>query len=193
MIKNFSVSVLLVALASCASTPKIDSLYDKDADFSVFKTFGFAATRTEASARYSSLLDKFMKAAITKEMAARGYQIANNPDLIVNFHISSKEKTKIYDVHHAPSYYSYRYRYGYGAWPYYSTETRVKQYTEGTLNIDLVDTSKKQLVWEGIAIGRVRDDVMENLEQRVNDIVKLIFEKYQFVAGQAEAVIKEKN
>lgn len=193
MVRNFSLSVLLVALASCASSPKIDSLYDKDADFSRFETFSFATTRSETSAKYSSLLDKFMKAAITGEMTARGYKKADTPDLLINFHISSKEKTEVYNVPPSPSYYRYRYYYGYGAWPYYTTETRVKQYTEGTVNIDLVDSSKNQLVWEGIAVGRVREDAMENLEARVNDVVKLIFQKYPFVAGKAEAVMTNKD
>ena len=191
MIRSFTLSIMAIALMSCASSPKIDSLFDKDADFSAYKTFSFAVTRSEEQSKYSSLLDKFMKTAISSELADRGYRPSDKADLLVNFNVSSKEKTAVYDV--PPSHYRYRYYYGYGAWPHYATETRVKQYTEGTVNIDLVDTDKNQLVWEGVAIGRVRDDALENLEQRINDVVTLIFQEYPFVAGQAEAVTPKTN
>ena len=188
MLRRLIFIFLLITLTACASSPKIDSLFDKDTDFSAYKTFIFADTRSEKVAKYSSLLDKFMKSAISNELLTRGYKLSDDPDLLVVFNVSSKEKTAIYNVPRSPSpYYHYRYSYGYGAWPYYTTETRVKQYTEGTVNIDLVDTSKNQLVWEGIAVGRVRDDALENLEPRVREIVKLIFSKYPFVAEQAEA------
>lgn len=47
-------------------------------------------------------------------------------------------------------YYGYRRGYydpwmGYG----YGTTTQVSQYTEGTINIDLVDMAQKRMVWEG--------------------------------------------
>ena len=39
--------------------------------------------------------------------------------------------------------------YGYG----WGTTTHVSQYTEGTVNVDLVDAKAKKMVFEGVAIG----------------------------------------
>lgn len=187
--KQFFLSGLLtLGLAACAGSPMIDALYDKDADFSKYKTYDFTETRSEATAKYSTLLDKFMKSAISTELLKRGYKQSDEPDLMVNFHISSKEKTDVYDVPRPPSYYFYRNAFGYHAWPYYTTETRVRQYTEGTVTIDLVDAGEKQLVWEGTAVGQVKNEPLENLESRVNEVVKQIFVKYPFKAGQGEPV-----
>jgi hypothetical protein len=71
---------------------------------------------------------------------------------------------------------------GYG----YAQETHVSQYTEGTFNIDLVDARKKKLVWEAVAVGRVTDKLLEELEERVDAGVARAFAKYPFVAGSSE-------
>ena len=46
-------------------------------------------------------------------------------------------------------------------------ETRVDQYTEGTLNIDVVDAATKKLVWEGAIAGRLSDQEVRNMEKTV--------------------------
>ena len=39
--------------------------------------------------------------------------------------------------------------------PYWRDRTEVYRYTEGTMNVDLVDAGQNRLVWEGMAVGRV--------------------------------------
>jgi hypothetical protein len=55
-------------------------------------------------------------------------------------------------------------------------QERIKQYTEGTLNIDLIDRKTNLLLWEGIAIGKVTSNTYDNLEIKVNEAVTLMFE-----------------
>jgi hypothetical protein len=192
MLRLILVLVFAAGLVACATSPNVDSLYDRDADFSQYKTFAFAETQSESTGKYTSLLDKFLKSAISRELLARGYVRSDKPDLLVNYHISSKEKTDVYDVHRPSfSYYHYRYAYGYSPWPHYGTELRVRKYTEGTLNIDLVDTGKKQLVWEGITVGRIRNESLANLEGRINAAVKLVFDRYPFRAGDGTPILPE--
>jgi len=38
--------------------------------------------------------------------------------------------------------------------------TEIRQYTQGTLGIDAVDVARRQLVWEGFALGRVTERTM---------------------------------
>jgi len=74
----------------------------------------------------------------------------------------------------------YRYRTGfYSTWPLYPMETRVDTYTEGTLNIDVIDAARKQMVWEGVAVGRVTENTMDNLKPAIDEAVSAIFAKYQ--------------
>ena len=99
--------------------------------------------------------------AITREMELRGYTLSDSPDLLMNVSARMDDKTKVttYNDPMYGGYYGYRAGfydpwYGYG----YGTQTHVSQYTEGTVNIDMVDINQKRMVWEGVAVGRVDGD-----------------------------------
>ncbi len=194
-IKRFSLIFLLLAaigLSGCSSGPNIRSDYDQAADFSQYKTWNFMEGAGPDHEGYESLFSQYMKTAITTEMNSRGYTQSDNPDLLVNFNAFLQDKTKVTTTPSAPpmgGYYGYRGGY-YGAWGGYGygTDTHVSQYTEGTFNIDLIDARKQQLVWEAVAIGKVTDKVMEELEQRVANGVPQFFDQYPFIAGSGTPV-----
>ncbi len=176
-----SAALLISALAGCASVPRIHALYDREADFSDYKTYGYAEQLGIDGGDYTTLLAKYLKNATSRELEKHGYAYSENPDLLVNFYVSSREKFDVHGAQFGASYY--HFRSAYGPWPYYAYETRVQQYTQGTLNIDLVDAEKKQLVWEGVAIGRVPRDILDHLESEISQTVTMIFERYPFTAG----------
>ena len=70
--------------------------------------------------------------------------------------------------------------YGYGGMAY---ETHIDQYTEGTLNIDVVDSNTNKLVWEGSIVGRVTDSDIRNLEQTIDEAVAAIMDNFPVVPG----------
>ena len=81
-------------------------------------------------------------------------------------------------VHH-------RHRGGfYSGWNGYTNETRVDQYVEGTLNIDVIDARRRKLVWEGVAVGRVNQKQREERHAAINAVVADIFARYPFRAGR---------
>ena len=176
--------LLCAVLAACTSAPKIQSLADKDADFSQYRSFGFAPKLTpKDEGEYMTLATKYLKAAVRNEMESRGYTYSDTPDLWVAFNISTKEKVNVSSVPSSSvsyGYYGYRYGYSYryGVWPDYSYETRVNQYTEGTLNVDVVDVTQKQLIWEGVAVGRMSEKMPDDLEAKANEVIAAIFAKY---------------
>lgn len=196
------VPLAILLLTACATGPRIHSLHDPATDFGQFKTYNFAPEASGGAEKYRGFLTQYLEQAIAREMENRGYRRSDgNPDLLVNFNVSTREKLDVRDVpgmraspfyYRHPYYYSYRFGF-YDPWPYYAYETRVVQYTEGTLNIDLIDAARKQLVWEGVAIGRVRESDRDNMRERVNEVVASVFGKYPFVAGRAEPVITEKE
>jgi hypothetical protein len=53
-------------------------------------------------------------------------------------------------------------------------ETRVDQYVEGTLNIDVVDATTNKLVWEGSIAGRLTDEDIRNMEKTVDEAVAAV-------------------
>ena len=83
-------------------------------------------------------------------------------------------------------YYGYR-RGRYGAWGGYGhgTQTHVSNYTEGTVNVDMVDRELKRMVWEGVAVGRVNDKkTSEETRTNINAGIQEMFSGYPFRAGQ---------
>lgn len=185
---------LIASLAGCSSGADIRSDYDPEADFGGYTTYNFFADAGPENTNYQSFFSQYMVAAITIEMEKRGYTKSDNPDLLVNFNAILQEKTKV-STSPAPmagGYYGYRGGFydpwgGYG----YATETHVSQYTEGTFNIDLVDSAHHKLIWEAVGQGRVSQKDLDNLEQVVMEGVPKFFADYPFVAGDPNPVVSE--
>ncbi len=170
-------------VSGCATTraPETRVDYDRSADFSVYRTFGFPEETGTDRGGYSTLLTSYFKESITRIMEARGYKYAEeNPDLLVNFYLNTRERT---DTRSRPSaavgYGYYGYRYGlYNAWPLYHEETETVTYRVGTTNVDIVDAARKQLIWEGVAEGRMSDEAMNNPRVTVNAVVTELLRQY---------------
>lgn len=179
------IGVFAVLLAGCASGPRISSEADPEANFDGYRTFGFYAPLALEKEGYATPTTDRIKAAARAQMESRGYVFTiEQPDLWVNLNAYMQEKT---DVSTIPTvdynyYYSYRAR-SYFAAPYWRDRTDVRQYTEGTLNVDLVDHAKNRLVWEGIAVGRVSKAKPEERAARIDSAVAEIFSRYPYRAG----------
>jgi hypothetical protein len=173
--------ILGLMISSCATTPKVYTNQDPAADFTGYRTYAFDDPLGTDKSGYSSLLSQYLKTAVSREMESRGYALADDPDLIVNFYVHTQEKIQTTQTPTTGgSYYGYRGS-RYGTWGgYTSYETRVTQHTEGTINVDLVDKKRGQLVWESELVGRVTDKVRENLESTVDQAIAEIFVNYPY-------------
>lgn len=164
--------VVVMILAACTTGPTIRTHLDPSADLSRFRTFGFYSVQGQA---YASFLSRYIESAVADEMQARGYVRSDTPDLLINFHVQTQDKVQVTQT---PSgYYGWRRGYAWGG-GYGGYQTDVRQYKEGTLNIDLVDRSRNQLVWEGIAVGRIQTKSMDDPQPAIKAVVAQVFEKY---------------
>lgn len=172
--------------AGCASGPRVRAERDKTVDFSRYRTFAFADPLGTDREGYQTIVSQYLKAATRSELEARGLRLVEaNPQMLVNFSGKLSEKFRTSTVPSSAITFGYGrggyygYRTGiYTTWPLYAPETRVDSYTEGTLNIDIIDATKKQMIWEGVAVGRVTEETMENLQPKINEAVTAIFANY---------------
>ena len=168
-----------LALVGCAASgPTIRTDVDPQAQLSSYRTFGFYPASTPAG--YSGFIARYLEEAITREMTTRGYTRADAADLMINYHLQAQDAVEVTQT--PATYYGWRSAYRWGGMPY---ETNVRQYTEGTLNIDLVDRGRGQLVWAGVAVGRVKQQSLKDPQPAINAVVAQIFERYPARAGQA--------
>lgn len=176
------VMIAALAVAGCATTrgPSTRIDYDRAADFSVYRTYGFPAEVGTDRGGYSTLVTGYFKDAVSAAMEARGYRFSQeNPDLLVNFYMNTRERTELRpNASMSLGYGYYGYRYGlYNAWPLYDVD-RTVTYRIGTINVDIVDAEKKQLVWEGIAEGRVTREALNNPKVAINGVVTELMRQY---------------
>ena len=93
-----------------------------------------------------------------------------NRILLVDFVVSAEDRI---DVRTTPTHSVHRSHWnrGFSTWPTYNTT--VRQYTEGTLIIDLIDPATNTLVAEGAAQNRITnsDFTQQQLDEIVNTIM----------------------
>jgi Domain of unknown function (DUF4136) len=174
--------ITLLLVASCATNkaPPTRVDYDRKADFSVYRTYGFPKETGTDRGGYSTLVTSYFKSSVSTAMEARGYKYSeDHPDLLVNFYMNTRERTELRpSASPTAGYGYYGYRYGlYNAWPMYD-EDRTVTYKVGTINVDIVDAEKKQLIWEGVSEGRMSNEAMANPKVTVNAVVTELMRQY---------------
>jgi len=154
-------------LVSCSSV-RVATDYDTKVDFSQYKTFAFYKKGID-KVEVSDLDKRRILRAIESEMLAKGMTKSENPDIIINIFAKTSKRVKVYDD----------YNYFWRPW-YYGANfgTRISQYNEGTLFIDMIDNDKKELVWQGIGKGALTMSDVKKREARIKEFVTEIMTKY---------------
>ncbi len=178
-ISVIAMAATFLVTGGCATTPNTVVRSAPDVDFSQYSTFGFFDPLATDEAGYESLLSNFLKVATAQQLDQRGYSYSDSPDLLVNFYVHTQEKVRSRSVPTTSAYYAYRDPFYYNPWPAYPAyETRIDQYTVGTLNVDVVDAESKKLVWEGVISGRVTDSAIRNLERSIDEAIAAIMKDF---------------
>lgn len=166
---------IITLLMACTSTPKISTDYDPQYDFASIKTYYLVEHNLAAQIGGTSLTDQRATREITAEMERRGISAASaeEADIIVTFHIVAQDRTKVTSYNNS---YGYT-RYGYGRGGYYGggTQVDVRQYTEGTLLVDLVAPKEKRIVWRGQTSAVIRDRSNEERDARAKMFIEAMF------------------
>jgi hypothetical protein len=162
-----------ILMMSCSSI-KVATDYDTKVDFNQYKTFAFYKPGID-KADISSLDKKRVLRAIELELLAQGFIKSDNPSMLVSIFTKSRRKVNINQNNN----FGYGFGWGFNPWMNnMNTNINVNQYTEGTLFIDFIDKSKKELVWQGIGTGALRVQNVEKKEARIKLFVKEIISRF---------------
>ena len=169
----------LLAAGGCTG-PKVITDFDPSAEFSAFRTFAFTgltARGDEVGVLDNSLLRKRIEAMVDRQLTAKGLRqvgVEDPSDLLVYFFVDVKDKQRVESTGMAGGPYGVMYGRGPG---YYGGGEITYEYEEGTLIVDLTESSKKELVWRATIRGVLGDSVEKNSEM-VNKGVAKAFEDY---------------
>jgi hypothetical protein len=178
--------ITVLLLAGCATTPRVEVASDPQADFSRYDTFTFQSPLgTDRQEGVSTLLSQTLKETARAELTRRGYRyVEGDADLKVNFFVETREVVEGLRRPGIGFSYGIFHRH-YGVWADY--ETDVRQYTEGTLHVDVIDTARNQLVWEGVARRRLEDRDFVFEPEAVRSGVRRVFERFPGLSPEASA------
>ncbi|EKF55813.1 hypothetical protein I215_04655 [Galbibacter marinus] len=170
-IKLFSGILVIALLMGACSTIQVATDYDRQVDFNKYKTFAFYKPGID-KAEISDLDIKRILRSIQYELQSRGYQLSENPDILVSIFTKEVDRVSVYNnVGWGWGWYGYPYA-GMG----YNTISRD---TEGSLYIDLIDADRKELVWQGKGTGSlITNGDLAKKEQRIREFVQEILEKF---------------
>jgi hypothetical protein len=177
------VGLCFLLTAGTALAQKVSVDYDKDTDFSRYKTYAFA----EGTPTPVSLTNQRIQQAIETQLAARGLmKVENGADLTVTFHCAVTERTQLNTTNFGgwgwgPGWgRGWGWRGGWrGGWGGLGGNaiTQVEQIPVGTLIVDIGDTASKKYLWRGTGTKTLSSDQSKN-EKTIDQEVKKMFEKF---------------
>ena len=161
---GFVVFICLV-LAGCAASIPVETDYDPGQDFSGFRNY---AWHDDARAPSPLVADR-IRGAIETRLGARGYARVEPdaaPDFRVSFTAVAEQALRV-DEMTSRMGYSNR-RWGVGV----SSASRFKEYTRGTLIIDIIDAPGENLLWRGTSARALGEE--RSPEERASEVMEIV-------------------
>lgn len=190
-IKKIFATILLLAVASCSTTHQAKVAFDKNekVNTSHYKTFAWLSSGKIMAPQLD--INPVMKVRVDDEIEkafiAKGYRLiedAEQADFAISYTVGNRDKIK---VSHYPASYNAGFGWGRGYYgsgyggmysAHVSTETRVHQYTEGKLAIDVYDVKSHQPAWHGWAVKRITADEKEAPSSAIKAIVSKVVNQF---------------
>ena len=162
-------SMAIAILSATASFAEVKTDYDRNADFSRYKTYSWKNVHTQ-----DPLWVDRIKAAVNSALAAKGWTEVDSGGAVS---IMAMEMTK--DHRTLNTYYDnfnggWGWRWGGGFGDDFGTSTTTEQtYKVGTLVVDLFDTNTKKLIWHGSASDTLSDKSDKNIKKLNSDVQRM--------------------
>lgn len=177
---------LAVALAGCSSI-RVNSDYDPKVDFSNFRTWSWLPQPVPEVIDprvHNEIVDQRVRRAVEAGLAARGYQKVEpgHGDFGVGYYAAIEGKVSVQTIN---DYYGYGPGWGPGPAFGATTQTYVREYDEGTLILEVVDSQSRELVWRASAQAEVSQSAEpEERDRRVREAVEQMLDDFP-PGGQA--------
>lgn len=137
----------LMLLCACAPNVAVD--YDKSADFSRYRTYGWG----KGMPAKNPTTDQEIVKVIDEQLARKGLTKAqSDPDLVVAYHAATHE-----EVDYNEASFTSGSGPAYGSLQTPSSSDAPMRVKVGTVIVDLYDSKEKRRVWHGVASDIVPD------------------------------------
>jgi hypothetical protein len=171
--------LLLSLLALSGFAQSVNYNFDRNADFSKFKTYKWVVIKD--AVQLNQLTDQQLKTAVDAELAKKGLvkTEGDNADLLIGYQAAIKED-KQYNAYSTggPSWgYGPGWGRGYGYAGPSNTTVQTTTIHIGQLALDMYDAPEKKLVWRGEASKTLDENAkpekrQKNLKKGVEKLLK---------------------
>lgn len=174
ILKAMTVAALAGSVAvGCASSPPEPTIdYKSDYDFRQIRSFSFLPQSGGASgdsprAFISDMEANRINLAFERALQNKGLKFVEDPnqaDALLSWHLVAQEKTDVRTYNTGPTYGGYYGGYrGYSRAAYYNcwncgTNVTVRNYTQGTFIVDIIDPQLKQSVFRSVIQSRLKSE-----------------------------------
>jgi hypothetical protein len=162
--------VLYALILSVGCAPVTVSYdYDKSVDFATLKTYDWLDIPLEEQA--DELTVKRIKNSIDSQLNAKGFaRTTASPGFVILLHGFTEIVTNVVDW--GPTYGGY-----YSYW--HNNRVNVYEYEEGTVILDIIDPTTKDLIWRGRSTGMVESQLTpEERDKKINESVALLMQNF---------------
>jgi len=178
MKKLFPILFIIPAVFSC-STIKFTSDYDKEVDFSKYKSLSYYGWAKDSDKVLNEFDKQRIEGAFAVEFMNRGIELKQTGgDIVVSLFIVIDQKTgtTAYTTHVGGGGWGYGPGWGWGM-GYSQTSYNEYDYKVGTLVCDVFDAESKKLVWQGVVSGEI-DENPNNRERNIPRVVREMMKRY---------------
>jgi len=163
-------SIAIATLSATASLAEVNTDYDRNADFSRYKTYSWGKVHAQ-----NPLWSDRIKAAVTSALAEKGWtEVESGGDVSIMAMEMTQDHTTL------NTYYDdFGGGWGWRGWGggfgdgFGTATTTEETYKVGTLVVDLFDTSTKKLIWRGSASDTLSDKSDKNIKQLNSDVQRM--------------------
>jgi len=165
---------------------KVHTDRDKDADFTKYKTFTFLGWQNDSDKLLNDLDKDRMLKAFGNELDSRQLKKAddNDADMAISLFLVVEQKTSTtaYTNYYGGGGAYGGYRRGAWGWGGGSSNTTYTEndYIKGTLVMDVYDNETKNLIWQAVASGTVKENP-KNRDKSIPKTVKKLMKKFPIV------------
>lgn len=174
MHKNLLLILVCCTVFACASKLEVQSNFDRNNNFDRYQTFSYMPQRAllvGAATPVNPALEGHLKRAATNVLTRRGYT-ATSPeeaDFVLSFTLGARDGIR-------ENSFPVPYRRAWIQHQTYVTDTR--DYTEGTLAVDIFDVQSRKPVWHGRTSGAISMADRADPTPLVNTAIGAILEEF---------------
>ncbi|GEM_PF-311848 len=182
---------MLVLLAACATGPEIRTQAAPELDLSRYTTYNYVEHPGTDRGNYRSITTRNLEQAVDRQMTARGFTKSDHPQLLIDFHTMLRDRLRGeigpywgWGWGWGPGWWGPGWGWGWGWGPGWwgpgpwGPDGDIQAYQEGTLTIDIIDASSKDVIWSGSAVSRVSRAALEHPKASIDETVARIFAKF---------------